>query len=620
MCGIAGKYNFNQKPVPTSSIKRMTDEISHRGPDGEGFYMNGNIALGHRRLSIIDLSSKGKQPMSTKDGRYTIIFNGEIYNFKELRKKLLDSEYKFTSDTDTEVVLYMYSKYGKESLKKLRGMFAFSIYDRDKEEIFIARDRYGIKPLYYYYDKDKFLFCSEIKGILVDKTIKRIANDTAIYDFLSYNRTDHLEETCFKDIYNLRPGHYLIVNNKGFKKESWYGFPTNKEKYSKEVSLEIFEDTLKDAIKLHMIADVEVGSCLSGGIDSSSIVALSSRLVKNKEDFKTVSAVYNLNWQKDESRYIDDVTGYTNTRNIKVKPKYLDLVKEMEKIIYHQEEPFKSSSIFASWKVMEAAKENGIKVLLDGQGADEILGYNYMAAFYFYELLSHFQIFTFLKEFYFFMKKQKFGRLFTFSLFLFLFLPKYLRNKFLQKKNKWLNQDYFKEYKDNSIISSDFFSAKSLNESVKKHFQYKINHLLRFEDKNSMAFSIESRVPFLDHVLVEKSLRIPSNLKIRKGELKFILKETMKGLLPESVLTRNDKIGFETPENVWFKKREVKDMFDDVFNSDNFEKRKYYNHVLLKEYLHKMKEGSSQYNEILWKVLCLEYWFKVFNVENYNNA
>lgn len=620
MCGIAGKYNFNNEVVDSSYIKRITDEISHRGPDGEGFYINGNIGLGHRRLSIIDLSPRGRQPMSTVNGRYTIIFNGEIYNYEELRKELLEDDYKFVSETDTEVVLYLYVKYGKKLLKKLRGMFAFCIYDKEKNEFFLARDRYGIKPLYYYYDENKFLFCSEIKGILVDKTIKRIANDKAIYDFLSYNRTDHLEETCFKCIYNLRPGHYLIVNNKGIKKESWYKFYSNKEKFSEETSLKIFKDTLKETIKLHMIADVEVGSCLSGGIDSSSIVALSSRLVKNKENFKTVSAVYKLNWKKDESKYIDDVTEYTNTRNIKVKPKYLDLLKEIEEIIYHQEEPFKSSSIFASWKVMETAKENGIKVLLDGQGADEILGYDYMAAFYFYELFSSFRIYTFLKEFYFFMKKQKFGRVFTFSLFSFLFLPKYLRNKFLQGKNNWLNQDYFKENKINNIMFTEFFSAKSLNESVKKHFEYKINHLLRFEDKNSMAFSIESRVPFLDHVLVEDSLRIPSNLKIRKGELKFILKETMKGLLPESVLTRNDKIGFETPEDMWFKKKEVKNMFKDIFSSEDFNKRKYYNHTILKEFFNKMTEGSSKYNEVLWKTICLEYWFKVFDVKNYNNV
>lgn len=616
MCGISGVYNFNEKKVEPVYLKKISREIKHRGPDSEGVFLYKNVGLAHRRLSIIDLSHRGEQPMSTGEGRYHIVFNGEIYNYKELKEKLLLQGHEFFSETDTEVILKLYVQYGKKMLSLLRGMFAFCIYDKFENEFFLVRDRYGIKPVYYYFDDEKLVFCSEIKGILTDDRIQRIANEKVIFDFLVYNRTDHLEETCFSGIFNLRPGHYLSINQNGVKKHKWYKHPIGQEEFAEDESVSIFRKDLEESVKLHMISDVEVGSCLSGGLDSSTIVSLASNLSNKKTLFKTVSAVYGPEWDKDETKYIDDVTKYTKTKNIKVRPTSLDLVQEMDKLIYHQEEPFKSSSIFASWKVMETAKENGIKVLLDGQGADELLGYDYMAAFYFYELLTHLDIYSFFRETVSFVLKQKFGVVFTMSLFFFLLLPKFCRRKLLDKKNEWIDENYRSKYKEGSILFTEFFSAKTLNESVKLHFLYKLNHLLRFEDKNSMAFSIESRVPFLDHVLVEDLFKIPSKMKIRNGILKYILKVSMMDFLPESVIKRTNKIGFETPEDKWFNTKEVQNMFQQVFSSEAFKNRRFYNHKVLDEYFLELHNGGGKYNEILWKVVCLEYWFKVFKVNN----
>jgi len=620
MSGIAGRYNINKEKVSLPYIKKMADKIIHRGPDGEEYYIDNNVGLGYQEFQLTNNSERNTQQREPENERYIVFFDGEIYNILELKEMLTKKNYNFVSSTEKEILIGMYKEFGKKMLENLRGIFALCIYDKEKNEIFIARDRFGAKPLYYYIDDNKFLFCSEIKGILEDSSIKRIANELPIYDFLVYNRTDYLEETCFKNINNVLPGHYIVVNEKGLEKKKWYDLVLPEEEFSEDEAIKVFKKDLQETISLYTKRDKKLGACLSGGLDSSTIVKFASDELPEKSKFKTVSAVYNPKWEKDESKYIDDVVEYTGVKNIKVRPEAKELVEEIENLIYHQEEPFKSTSIFASWKVAETASKNQIKVLLDGQGADELLGYGYMVAYYFYELLSLCKISRFVRELFFFIKKQKYGKVFSFSLFVYLFLPPFLKKKVLSQRYKWLDKDFGSKYQEHSIVEQEFLTAKSLNKSVLNHLKYKLTHMFRFEDKNSMAFSVEKRMPFLDNILVENALKIPSSMKIKDGEVKYILKHVMRYLLPKSVVERHNKIGFETPEETWFKNKDVLRMFDEVFESKSFKRRKYYNHSLLLVYMEELKAGSTKHKETLWKVFCLETWFKVFNVKNFSNA
>lgn len=617
MCGIAGIIKYKDKIENEATIKNMMASIKHRGPDGEGTFIDNGVALGHVRLSIIDLTAQANQPLFSTDKNICIIFNGEIYNYLKLKKELI-KKYEFKTDSDTEVIINAYREWGEECLHRLNGMFAFAIYDKSKNEIFCARDRFGIKPFYYYKDEENFIFASEIKGILASNIVKAEIDEKTLFDFIVFNRTDHIKNTCFKNIKNLRPGHSVRINltNNELVFKQWYSLPKveeNKLSYS-ENEAALYEKLLK-SIKLHLVSDVPVGSALSGGIDSSTIVSLMRQLLPPGAKIEAFSAIYDKNWEKDESKYIKIMAEKKKLNENYVYPNAESLLLELDDLIYQQEEPFASASIFASRKVYQKANEKNIKVLLNGQGADELFAYDYMAAFYFYELFTKFKWLKLIKELFLFYKKQAYPN-FTFQLFAFLLAPDFLKNKLISISHNFTNKEFFNKYKNESNFNKNFFSSKTLNQNVKNHLLMKLHHLLRVEDKNSMTYSVEGRVPFLEKELVEFALNIPAKYKIKNGEVKYILKHAMKKLLPSEIFKRNNKIGYATPMDNWFREPNFIKYVDGMLNKTEQPMQEYLNINHVKEKWEKHKENKENNSKIIWKYLYLTRWHELFFMNN----
>ena len=418
MCGITGVYSF-KGTVDPMCIKRMTDLLRHRGPDDEGFLAvdsasgkvfsligseskiqglriedfnePADLFLGHRRLSIIDLSSAGHQPMCNEDGSLWIVYNGEIYNYLEIRKELVSLGHRFNSYTDTEVILHAYEEWGADCLSRFNGMWAFAIVDLKKKRIFCARDRAGVKPFYYVYDGKRFCFASEIKAILKMDHFSVEPNEQIIADYLFGGLIDHTRETFFKGIYQLRPGEYLLIENNGLTTKPYWDIEPNEAHFVQEDDYTAsFYELLEDSIRLRLRTDVPIGTCLSGGLDSSSIVCLANRLMFNGQSIdprlvgerqKTFSSCFE-DPVYDERKFIELVIDRTGAEKNYVFPQAEALFEDLTKLIWHQDEPFGSITIYAHWNVIRLARKRGVTVLLNGQGADELLA-GYLPSFYF---------------------------------------------------------------------------------------------------------------------------------------------------------------------------------------------------------------------------------------------
>lgn len=610
MCGITGI--IDSTPVSKQVLNKMVNAIKHRGPNGNDTYINENVGLGHVRLSIIDLQEDSNQPLFSNDKQLSIVFNGEIYNYKELRKQL---NYPYQTNSDTEVILAAYLKWGEDCLFHFKGMFSFVIYDQTKNLIFAARDRFGIKPFYYFYNNSTFIFSSEIKGILASGKVKAELNDPIFYDFVVYNRTDHEAETCFRQIKNLRPGHKITLDltSQNFCIKKWYYLPEikNSGDINFEQTKQILTDKLLRSIDLHLISDVPVGVALSGGIDSSSITGMSKSRLPNNYELNSFSAVFDDNFEKNEKVYIDDVVKFNSLKPHFARPVVEDLIKNIDQIIHQQEEPFGSASIFANWSVYKKANEQKLKVLLNGQGADEVFAYDYMAAFYFYELYRKLKWFKLLREIYLFSKKQLEAK-FTLKLFAFLVVPSFLKNKLIKISDPLINSDFFNKNSKKSNFHKEFFESKSLNENVKQHLLMKLHHLLREEDKNSMYFGVESRVPFLDDELVEFALNITSKFKVNNGEVKYILKAAMQPYLPKMIFERNNKIGYETPMAKWLNSDSFQKEIDNMIESTDQPMEKYLNLRYLKRIWKNHKSNKGDYSSEIWKYFYLTKWYNIY--------
>lgn len=610
MCGIAGYISTNTISSQTK-INAMLDATAHRGPDGRGVFLEDRIALGHVRLSIIDVASTSNQPMFSKDGNLVVVFNGEIFNYQTLKEKY-KSSYSFKTNSDTEVILAAYQNNPSGFLNEFEGMFSFVIYDKSKQKVFGARDPFGIKPFYFHKTENDFIFCSEIKGVLAHSKVSAELNEKLLYDFLIFNRTDHAKETSFEGIENLQPGHQFSfdLKNNTFKEERWYDLPElTYLKSSLDKEQTNLRKKLNESMELHLVSDVEVGSALSGGIDSSIVVSLMRECLGDKK-IASFSAVYDSSWERDEKKYVDQVVKEKNITPHFAQPNAKSLLEDIDDLIYQQEEPFASASIFASWSVYKKAGEVGTKVLLNGQGADEVFSYDYMAAFYFYELFLKFRWGKLVKEMLLFKKKQSATK-FTFLLFMFACAPKFLKDKLLYTSNKSINKSFFQKYKAQSQFYTEFFKSKTLNENVKNHLLMKLNHLLRIEDKNSMKFGVEARVPFLHTKLVEYALNLPSKFKVKNGEVKYILKHSTKDVLPKLIFERNNKIGYETPMDSWMRE----DHFVKEVNKMLSEKRQPMEKYLDLEFvkakwdLHQKGENNSS---VVWKYYYLTKWYNLY--------
>ena len=550
MCGIAGIYG-KQTKVRHTDLAAMGKSLAHRGPDGEGIWTDEehNIGFLHRRLSIIDLSENGKQPMHYA-GRYTITFNGEIYNYIELKQRLLGKGYSFYSTSDTEVLLALYAEKGKNCLYDLDGMFAFAIWDNQEKELFLARDRFGEKPLYYAFIDGAFCFASEIKALFVIGA-SRATNPDRIYKYLESNVFIDEEDTSttfYSQIRQLDAADYMVVKDAAIRSVTKY-WTLDKVTVDHTIGIEDaavrFRELLTGSIRRRLRSDVPVGSSLSGGIDSSAIVLIANALKEKDQVQNTFSARFR-NFKKDEGGFIDMVVGQRpNISPHNVYPDSDRLIEELEKLAYHQEEPFYSGSQYNQYCVMRLAKEHNTTVLLDGQGADEQLG-GYLH--YYHHHLTHLitaNLPEFLKE------RREYQKIHqTLQPYR---IPRRLPLWYLEKQ--LLNKAYRYDKDARSLLLKDTTATG-------------LKTLLRYGDKNSMAFSREVRLPFLSHELTEFIFSLPMNYILRKGWTKYILREAVKEIVPEAITWRKDKIGYEPPQENWLSR--LKPIIDGYKSKTNY--------------------------------------------------
>lgn len=605
MCGIAGIIKFDNVQVQEHELKSMMKRMKHRGPDDDGLIIDKNIGFGFVRLSIIDLSPSGHQPMTSNDGNLILVFNGEIYNYIELKKEL-GNNYTFKSKTDSEVILAAFKKWGKDCINHFNGMFAFAIFNKQTREVFCARDRFGIKPFYYYSDSEQFIFASEIPPILEVLPQKPLVNLVSIYDYLVYNRTDQTSNTFFEDISKLPHAHSISVQDRNVTLNKWYDL---KEHLGNPFSgLDDFRESFNQSIRFRLRSDVPIGVCLSGGLDSSSIVSV---LLKdfNFTDLKTFSAVFNKGEFGDESVFILE---YRNSiRNMMfITPTADTLFEDKENFVRAHGEPVPSTSPYSQFKVMELAHGN-VVVTLDGQGADEeFAGYHYFFGFYFKELFKQLRMMRLVSEV--FNYSTKHGSLFGLKTFSYFLLPSIIKNQVRVKEKGYLNQDFVQEYASKNTIVDNLYNSTDLNDSLLNHFEYKLEHLLKWEDRNSMHFSIESRVPFLDHQFVEKALSLKSDQIINKGMTKYYLREAMNGILPETIRMRKDKLGFGTPQDNWFRTPRFQDYTRDLLHSNSFRELNFIKPEKADDLYTRHLERKINIGKEIWKWINLSIWHKTY--------
>jgi len=629
MCGICGKLNFTGEPPSEALIRSMALTLVHRGPDDEGVYVKGNVGLGHRRLSIIDLTPAGHQPMCNEDGTVWIVFNGEIYNFLDLKKDLEKKGHLFRSHSDTEVILHLYEEEGIDCVRKLRGMFVFGIWDERDRTLFLARDRVGKKPLFYYLHRDCLIFASEIKAILRDPTVQRTPDLTAIHHYLTYQSVPS-PYSAFEGIRKLPPAHYLVCRDGKIGIEQYWKlsylpkFSASTPGEIKGLHEELLE-RLKEAVRMRLISDVPLGAFLSGGMDSSVVVALMSQVTERP--VKTFSIGFHEE-AYDELSYAKMVAEKFRTEHteFKVRP---DAVEVLPKLVWHYNEPFADSSAIPSYYVSKLAREH-VTVILNGDGGDEsFAGYErYMAN----ELAMRFEKIPSL------LRKKLlpalaallppssdpngfFWRLKRFTQT--LALSPELRNAhwlcyFNNEMKAGLYTEGFKEKTEGTdsfdIILEKYRQAEADTFTDRTLFAdlslYLPDTLLVKMDIASMANALEARSPFLDHELMEFAARIPAHLKLHRGRTKIILKDTFRDILPQRVIERK-KMGFGVPIDHWFR-NELKEMAYDILLGDRCIGRGYFDRGYIRKILDEHMSGKWNWHYHIYNLLMLELWHRTF--------
>lgn len=618
MCGIAGKAYFNKgKEIHPSELNRMSQAIIHRGPDDHGIFISEDkrVGLANTRLSIIDLSAKGHMPM-VFENRYVITFNGEIYNFKEEKAKLMKDGYQFKSETDTEVVLALYSKYGVACLKHLRGMFAFAIYDKVNSTIFLARDRIGKKPLKYFTDGDKFIFASELKAIITDSEVPKEIDYKALQQYLTYGYCP-APLTGFTGIKKLEPGNYLFVNlNKKTIEKKRYWQPEFEEKLhisEKEWCIKIL-DTLEEATKIRMISDVPIGAFLSGGVDSSGVVATMAKL--SSKPVKTFTIAFD-DKDLDESEFANNIVKRYKTDHhiLKAKPQSIEMLPELAKIY---EEPFADNSSILTYMVSKMAREN-VTVILNGDGGDENFAgypnrYNRLKRDVDYDTWIQnirpvaSKLFKSIPKANRFFEKARLPLYQRFASYNKIFSPdeliNYSRGKILslaKRSNPYqIVNECFKMFKGHDLKDA----------GLKFDLLYFLpDQLLTKMDLASMAVSLETRSPLLDQEMIELACKIPFNLKVKNGESKYILKKAFEKIVPKENLYRPKK-GFTIPLNKWFSGK-----LNDYAENILLNKKSFVRELMDEEYIKSMIEDNNERQDFgprLWTLMSLELWYRAY--------
>ncbi len=623
MCGIAGIYNVNENWIDAHRLKKMCDIQKYRGPDDEGYYFNtdnGNrfferppesgvkasIGLGHRRLSIIDLTRAGRQPMSNESGSIWLIYNGELYNYREIKNDLSSLGHKFQSSADSEVIIHAYEEWGSDCLRRFNGMWAFAIWDERYEELFLARDRFGIKPFYYFVDDKEFIFASEIKAILSARPDENIPNIPYAARFIAYGIMDDKDETFFRNIKALPPGHFMTVSKNGVKIEKYWELSQDSlpNMYAGEHSLndldEQFLYLLEDSVKVRLMSDAPLGFSLSGGLDSSSITMLASKYLS---DFPTFTAAFD-DKSCDESRYASEVAQKCKAQQYFARPGSSEFMDFLLKMVWHLDEPCAAYGTFPQWNVMREASGH-VKVLLDGQGGDEILGgYHHFFPHYLTASLEDQNLdqTAFNKR----LKsvKDMHGRLAA---------KPYEAES--DEKVKYRSDILAGDIKADLTFRSNGFKGPFANHLDNVMFfsltRDVLPGLLHYQDRISMAFSIESRVPFLDYRLVEFCYALPYSEKISGPVTKSILRDSMKGILPEKIRARKDKQGYPVPLGKWIR-CELQDAVKGYFDSDRFRNRGILNTDIVNQRLDEHIKGEQDHTWEIWRWLTLEVWFREF--------
>ena len=565
MCGIAGI--IQQQPKENISVvKKMTDALAHRGPDGEGFWQNENSTalFGHRRLSIIDLTDAAAQPLHYLN-RYTIIHNGEVYNYVELKKELVSKGYSFRTQTDTEVIVAAYDCWKENCLQYFDGMFVFAIWDEAEKTFFAARDRFGEKPFFFFYDEEQqsFWFASELKALWA-AGIQKDSNLKMLFNFLTIGYVDNPNdptETFDNNIDKLPPAHFIkIQTDKKFlvEIERYWDIDAEKQiRISDEEAIEKFTSLLQTSVQRRLRSDVSLGTSLSGGLDSSSIVALISKT--GLHNLKTFSAIFP-GFQKNEEAYIDKVAKQFSLQSFKTTVNEAEIPRLVDKIIFQQDEPFSTASLIPQYVVFELAKKHNVTVLLDGQGADEILaGYTRYYKWYWQELRG-------TKLNYELRAARALGvqEDFDWKNSLASFFPQFTASLLEGKKAKQafkqsdLNQDFAFSNKQNFYYTLP--ASLNLNSALYYNtFVNGLEELLRLADRNSMAHAVEVRLPFLNGELVEFLFTLPPHFKIQHGWSKWLLRKATENCLPPEIVWRKDKVGFEPPQKLWMQNKDVQE-------------------------------------------------------------
>lgn len=609
MCGIVGFINKDDKDKKEKNLDLMLKRIVHRGPDGEGRYIDDFIALGHRRLSIIDIDG-GKQPIYNEDGSLVIIFNGEIYNYMDLKDELIKCGHEFSSNSDTEVILHGYEEYGENILNKLRGMFAFVIWDKNKKELFGARDHFGIKPFYYYYVDDKFMFASEIKAFIDNSDFVKELNRDVIPAYLSFNYSPR-NDTFFKNVYKLDPGYFFRYKDGKLELNRYFDLTFDEKTSDFDKLVDDISDTMKESVKRHMISDVEVGSFLSSGIDSSYIVSLAK---PNK-----TYTVGSDNPKYDETKYAKDLAQKLGIVNISKSISRDEYINIIPKLMYHFDEPVADPAAIALYFVAELASRD-VKVVLSGEGADEFFGgYGYYRRYIdarFYNKLP----------FWFRRCVSKVCGL----------LPEVRGINFLVRSGRTVEEDYisvnkvflekearnilnFKSnYPSNKEICAPVYSEQKNQGNVTKMQAvdikfWLVNDILQKADKMTMANSIEGRVPFTDIEVFKLARTISYGHKINSENTKVALREAAKRDIPTDAY-KKEKLGFPVPLREWVREDDVYNMILDKFNSpislELFNNKKIVK--LLNDHRNRKKDNYKK----VWAIYCFIIWYEEFFINN----
>jgi len=553
MCGIAGIIDRSGRAIDDVRLRVMTDAVAHRGPDGSGIYIDGNVGLGHRRLAIIDLTEGGHQPMKFRGESLVLTFNGEIYNYLELRSELEQAGYVFRSRTDSEVILAAYDRWGETCVTRFNGMWAFAIHDRANRAVFCARDRFGVKPFYYVDTGRLFAFGSEIRQLL--PLLEHVGADREnVLDFILTGASDHGDGTFYANVSRLAAGHTLTFDlGTGLAtRKPFYELRAREDvgRLARDEAVDRFRQCLTDAVRLRLRSDVPVGTCLSGGLDSSSIAAIAAPLYAQGagRPFAAITAVSEEEGT-DESRYAQQVVRHARLRWLTVRPTYEVFVDCLPGLVRAQEEPFGSTSLAMQYCVMRTARENLTPVLLDGQGGDEtLLGYEkyYPAA-----IVSTFRREGFASALRAVADARrsnaKLNVLTTAKYFLGSTLARARWGVYCRRHNYLRSRPMMPQWlSEFSRAIHDGFALQKLEIS-----RTNLPVLLRYEDKNSMAHAVETRLPFLDYRLVEMALSLPTDYKIYQGWSKWVLRAAMEDRMPGEVIWRKNKFGFESPERIW---------------------------------------------------------------------